>query len=234
MHGADNMSEKIEIMGISVEKCYVEDVMESINELWDKDRLSTYGVITMSLLIAAQQDVELKEYIETLDKAVADEPEIVEAAGLCDQEWESDISEHGFFGTLFYLLNIYRNRIFLLGENQEDTEKFYNFLREKYPDIDIVGKDSLQEMEADQVDRVINEINTWNPQAVLSCSRIYQMERFVKRNRKKINTKVWFSLGSCLGIFRETGIKAAWLNRFLEKNNFKKLVSRYQEDKEKM
>lgn len=26
------MSEKIEIMGISVEKCYAEDIMESINQ----------------------------------------------------------------------------------------------------------------------------------------------------------------------------------------------------------
>lgn len=74
------MSEKIEIMGISVEKCYAEDIMESINQHWNEDTLATYGVITMKLLIAAQKDEELKEYIETLDKAVADEPEIVKAA----------------------------------------------------------------------------------------------------------------------------------------------------------
>lgn len=90
------MSEKIEIMGISVEKCYAEDVMESINQQWYQETLATYGVLTMNLLLAAQQDEELKEYIETLDKAVADEPEIVKAAGLEDKEWENDISEHGF------------------------------------------------------------------------------------------------------------------------------------------
>ena len=85
------MSEKIEIMGISVEKCYAEDIMESINQHWNEDTLATYGVITMKLLIAAQKDEELKEYIETLDKAVADEPEIVKAAGLQDEAWESEI-----------------------------------------------------------------------------------------------------------------------------------------------
>lgn len=90
------MSEKIEILGISVEKCYAEDVMESINEHWHMDTLATYGVITMKLLMAAQQDEELKEYIETLDKAVVDEPEVVKAAGLDDEAWENDISEHSF------------------------------------------------------------------------------------------------------------------------------------------
>ena len=49
------MSEKIEIMGISVEKCYAEDIMESINQHWNEDTLATYGVITMKLLIAAQK-----------------------------------------------------------------------------------------------------------------------------------------------------------------------------------
>lgn len=49
-----------------------------------------------------------------------------------------------------------------------------------------------------------------------------------------MNTKVWFSLGSSLPVFQETGIKSNWLNRLMEKNNFKKLVSQYQEETEKM
>lgn len=227
------MSEKIEILGISIEKCYVEDVMESINEHWDMDTLATYGVINMKLLMAAREDEELKEYIETLDKAVVDEPEVVKAAGVEDEAWEQDISEHGFFGTLFWLLNQCRNCIFILGENEEDTEKLCDFLKKEYSDIVILGSDSLQGGEADQVDKVINEMNALNPQAVISCSRAYDLERFVNRNRKMINTRVWFSLGSCLDIFRESGMKASWLNRFVEKVSFKKMVSKYNEDMEK-
>ena len=43
-------------------------------------------------------------------------------------------------------------------KKEEDTEKFCNYLREQYPDVVILGKDSLTDMEADQTDRVINEI----------------------------------------------------------------------------
>lgn len=228
------MSERLEIMGVSVEKCYAEDIMESINEHWTADTLTTYGVVTMKLLLAAQQDTELKEYIETLDKAIVDEPEVAVAAGIHDQVWEEEISAHVLFGTLFWLLNSYENRIFILGENREDTEKFCAYLEEKYPRIQIVASDSLEGFEADQIDKVINEINSWNPQAVLSCSRVHDLERFVKRHRKMINTKVWLSLGSSLHIFQETGMMANWLSRFMEKNNFKKMVSKYQEDMEKM
>ena len=62
------MHEKIEVLGISVEKCYVEDVMECVNENWFKEALSTYGVINMKLLMAAQEDEKLKKYISILDK----------------------------------------------------------------------------------------------------------------------------------------------------------------------
>ena len=75
------MHEKIEVLGISVEKCYVEDVMECVNENWFKEALSTYGVINMKLLMAAQEDEKLKKYISILDKAVVDEPEVLKAAG---------------------------------------------------------------------------------------------------------------------------------------------------------
>ena len=78
------MHEKIEVLGISVEKCYVEDVMEYVNENWYKESLSTYGVLNMKLLMAAQEDEKLKEYISILDKAVVDEPEVLKAAGVED------------------------------------------------------------------------------------------------------------------------------------------------------
>lgn len=228
------MSETIEIMGISLEKCYAADVMESIDEHWSSSVLSTYGTITMNLLMEAQNDEELKSYIEGLDKAVVDEPEVIRAAGITDERMLEEATGHGFFGTLFWLLNQYKNRIFILGGNMEDVQTFCDYLSEKYPDIVIAGKDSLEEAGEDHEDRVINEINAVSPHAVLSCSRTYAPERFVKRKRKMLNTGVWFSLGSCLEIFKETGLKAGWLNRLVEKNSFKKMISEYNEKTEKM
>ena len=229
------MNAKIEIMGISADTCSVEEIIKSINAHWNqKDSLSTYGVLNMKLLMAAQKDEELKGYIEMLDKTVADETEVLQAAGIEDRELVQETSQHGFLGTLFWLLAQYRNHIFLLGENQEDTEDMFQYLHEKYPDIIIAGKDSLQGGGADQVDRVINEINSLSPQAVLSCSRTYEMEKFVKNNRKMINTRVWFSLGNCLEILKSTGLKPAWLEKIMEKNLFKKMVSSYKEEKKEM
>ena len=55
------MNEKIEIMGISLDTCSVEEVIESINVHWlQEESLSTYGTLTMKLFMAAQKDPALK------------------------------------------------------------------------------------------------------------------------------------------------------------------------------
>lgn len=217
------MNEKIEIMGISLDTCSVEEVIESINVHWlQEESLSTYGTLTMKLFMAAQKDPELKEYIQMLDKAVPDDPEVLWAAGLHDGKIEEEISRHDFMATLFWLLSQYRNRIFILGETLEDAEEMHRYLDEKYPDIVVAGRDCLLTGESDQVDRVINEINAISPQAVLSCSRTFELEKFVKKNRKMINSRVWFSLGNCQEIWKGPGLKPAWLGKIMEKISLKK------------
>ena len=93
-------------------------------------------------------------------------------------------------------------------------------MKDKYPDIVILGRDSLQEAHADQIDRVINEINSFSPQVVLTCSRNMEIERFVADNRKMMNTKILFCLGERQEIQKETGLKkkAGW-GKLLEKSN---------------
>ena len=228
------MDEKIQVLGISVEKCYVDEVMDNINENWNReDVLATYGVINMKLLMAAQKDEQLRAYIDALDKAAVDEPEVLHAAGMSDARMEEEVLGHSFFGALFWYLSYYQNQIFLLGENEKDTEEFYSYVKGKYPQIVIIGKGNLEECEKDEFDKIINEINALTPQAVLGCSKNFGIERFVQEHRKKINTRVFFCLGQCEEIRKESGVKKTWLEKLLEKNSFKKMGSQYKEGTEK-
>ena len=162
-----------------------------------------------------------------------DEPEVLHAAGMSDARMEEEVLGHSFFGALFWYLSYYQNQIFLLGENEKDTEEFYSYVKGKYPQIVILGKGNLEECEKDEFDKIINEINALTPQAVLGCSKNFGIERFVQEHRKKINTRVFFCLGQCEEIRKESGVKKTWLEKLLEKNSFKKMVSQYKEGTEK-
>lgn len=225
------MSEKIQVLGISVEKCYVDEVMDNINENWNReDVLATYGVINMKILLAAQKDEELKEYIDSLDKGVVDEPEVLKAANMEDTRMEEEVLGHSFFATLFWYLSRYQNQIYLLGETEAEADAFFNYVKERYPEIVVLGKGSLKDGSEDDCDKIINDINALAPQAVLGCSGDFSIERFVKKHRKKMNTRVFFCLGERAEIQKETGVKKRWLEKILEKNSFKKLVSQFNEE----
>ena len=119
------MSEKIQVLGISVEKCYVDEVMDNINENWNRDDvLATYGVINMKILLAAQKDEELKEYIDSLDKGVVDEPEVLEAANMDDTRMEEEVLGHSFFATLFWYLSVIRIRFICLERRKKRPMHF--------------------------------------------------------------------------------------------------------------
>ena len=120
------MNEKIEIMGISADTCSVEEIIDSINAHWNqKDSLSTYGVLNMKLLMAAQKDEELKAYIEMLDKTVADETEVLQAAGIEDRELEQETSQHGFMGSLFWLLGQFTRNYTQTVKRAADNKRRY-------------------------------------------------------------------------------------------------------------
>lgn len=56
----------------------------------------------------------------------------------------------------------------------------------------------------------------------------------MSKNRKIVNTRVWFSLGNCQEIWKGPGLKPAWLGKIMEKNIFKKMVSSYKEEKKEI
>ena len=85
-----------------------------------------------TLLVGSVNETTGDVYIQMLDKAVPDDPEVLWAAGVHDGKIEEEVSRHDFTGTLFWMLSQYRNHIFILGETLEDAEEMFRYLEEKY------------------------------------------------------------------------------------------------------
>lgn len=226
------MKDKVDVLGILVDGYYVEEVLEKIDQDWRLDGFYTYGIITMNLLMAAKEDMQLTRYIEMLDASIIGEIEVLEAAQIQDERMIREVTNQEFMGTIFLYAIEYQNSVFILGENKEETDIFCEYMRDTYEGINIAGSDYLHMDEADCVDRVINEINSVSPEFVLTCTQGFTLERFAVENRKKINTKMWLSLGNHPRVQNDMGLKSGWLSKLLEKSAFKKMVSKYNSEKE--
>jgi N-acetylglucosaminyldiphosphoundecaprenol N-acetyl-beta-D-mannosaminyltransferase len=226
------MSEKINVLGIFIDQHYVDDILVHIAEDWQNEGLSTYGVITMNLLMAAKENPDIKRFIEELDVSIIGEIEVLEAAGIEDEKMIKEVSSRKFFRRFFSRISEEGNSVFLLGEAKEQVDAFYKYLLDNYPRLIAAGSDYLDCDKADSTDRVINEINSLLPELVITCADSVEMKKFVLENRKKMNAKIWISLPLEYLAKNDMGLKTSWLSKLLKKTTFKKMVSTYNSKKE--
>lgn len=225
------MENKVDILGFLIDKYYVDEMLELVRSQWNERGLLTYGLVTMNLLMAAKEDEVLANYIQSLNLSIIGEPEVLKAAKIEDESMLQEVANHEFLGAFFMYVIEYGNTVFVLGETKEETEILKKHLEETYEGLKIVASDALCGEGADGSDRVINEINSVSPEVILTCSQSHNMERFAVENRKKVNARIWMSLGSHANLQAESGLKSNWLSKLLEKSTFKKMVARYNSEK---
>ena len=225
------MENKVDILGFLIDKYSVDEMLEIVRRQWDEQGLLTYGLITMNLLMAAREDEILANYIQSLDLSIIGEPEVLKAAKIEEEAMLQEVTNHEFLGAFFMYVINYGNTVFVLGETKEEADVLKKHLEETYEGLKIAASDFLCGETADGEDRVINEINSVSPEVILTCSQSLSMERFAEENRKKVNARIWMSLGSHANLQTESGLKSNWLSKLLEKSTFKKMVARYNSEK---
>ncbi|MGI6094757.1 MAG: WecB/TagA/CpsF family glycosyltransferase [Lachnospiraceae bacterium] len=221
------MSHIVSVLGMEIECLYASEIMDKMNHQRKEDGFFTYGVVSMNLLMEAQQDLVLRRYIDTLDGGIISEMEVLRAAGMEDEQMMQEVEESAFFRSLLTMLVESQCPVFLLGETEEEANGFGEYLQEKHIDFPVAGVDYLDVTDEDNVDRVINEINSLLPAMVITCGQSFSLERFVVEHRKKINTRFWLGLGGFSRIAEQLGMKTGWLSKLLEKAAFRKLVNQY-------
>ena len=224
------MIKKIEILGIRINNYTVREAMLQVEAYLNDTAMKTIEEISMDTLVAAKDDNELKDFIEGLDLAVIYDKEILKAAGADTSErvWES--AERQFLPE--FLKRIMRNgkSVYLFGETKQQLSVLQGFLEENYNRLNILGSFAMEDCVGDY-DGAVNEINIASPDVVFSVLPTPAREYFLMENRGKINTNIWFELGS--GYEKISGvskIKKQFLH-LIQKGRLHSMVSKYEQEK---
>lgn len=81
------MEKKINVLGVELDNYQVDEAMEMVGEYMQNDLLNTIGIVTMQMLLLADEDEQWKTYLKDLDMSIIGETEILTAAGI-----EEDLS----------------------------------------------------------------------------------------------------------------------------------------------
>lgn len=217
----------VNVLGMEIACLHANEIMEKINDQWEESGFFTYGVISMNLLLEAQEDPVLRQYIDMLDGGIIGEIEVLRAAEVTDEQMIQEVEEGLFWNSLLMVLVELQCPVLLLGETEEEANSFAEYLKEQHVNLPVVCVDYLDVTDENNVDRVINEINSLLPTMVLTCGQGFSLEHFVVEHRKKMNTRFWVGMGGFSKITEELGTKTGWLSRLLEKAAFRKLVNKY-------
>ena len=205
------MNAELEILGVKLKHYRVDAAMEIAEEYLSNDKLNTIGIVTMQMLMQASKEPTWKQYIEDLDLTVIGETEVLEAAGI-DPETPSyeEVETNEFIARFFWGLIQKKSRIFVLGDTEEE----------------------LQTLQKSAFDSLVNEINSQTTDVIVSGLAGTRQDRFVLENSSKISAKIWLSLGEHSTLQNEAGIKTSWWGTLLKKNTFKRMVTKYNSEKD--
>jgi len=223
----ENVNEKIVwVLGIKLDNYLLEDAMDYFSEFLENDVLNTIGVVSTSLLMAASEDEELIQQIDSLDMTIIGEKEILEAAQIEHKRRHKEVENHQFFNAFFKYSSEYHKSIFLLVDRESQIEKLNTYLEGKYNGINIVGAYAVENSNEDG-DTIVNEVNSISPDIIVSVIGTTFQEKFIYNNKQKLNAKVWLGLGHHERARNSIGLKPSWLSKLVDKTLFKRMVSKY-------
>lgn len=227
------MNSKINVLGVELDNYPVDEAMEIVSDYMQNDRLNTIGIVTMQMLMLAGEDEQWKAYLQDLDMSIIGETEILTAAGIeKDGTLYEEIETNEFIARLFWYLIQNQSRVFVLGEMEDEVRSLEKYLIETYPGIQVAGGAVVETLDEAGVDSLLNEINSETADVIVSGLKGTRQDKFVMDNRSKISAKIWFSLGEHPTVQNEAGIKSSWWGNLLKKNTFKRMVTRYKNEKE--
>ena len=228
------MIKQIQLLGMTIPNYSLREELQLAQDALRDERLRLLLTVSMQSLIKVSnsESQQVKECVEQADLIVVEDPEILSVAGINSSQRIREAEDHLFFTELLKRLQRGQQQVYLVASKNAALETIREILRERYEKLHIVGQYSIEDY-PDDLDRMINEINSAAPDVIISVMPTPQQEEFLVANRSKLLAKLWYGLGENYGLLMEKKGFGWRMKRLIHFGRFKMHVNRYEEGEEK-
>ena len=200
------MSEKINVRGVYFDNVNFDEAMEKVKELVKNEGTSVMFTPNSEIVQSCIENNELYKVINSADLVIPDGIGVVYAAKILGTPLKQKVPGCEVAEKLMEYAAQSGDGVFLFGggKKTEERDAVSNIaarkLREKYPDINIVGtRDGY--FTDDDVDGIVDEINNSGAKILFVCLGAPKQEKWIYDNRDKLKVNFAAGLGGTLDVF---------------------------------
>lgn len=221
---------ELNILGVSIKEYSLKESLALTDIYLKNGAMNTVLFVSAKMLLAAGENPELKEWIETMDMTVCAEPDILRAADMATMSRMREIENNAYLKEIVRRLFKAKKSVYLLTEKEEDIAKLKEQLRQVGPTLKIAAENNLEAVD-ENIDKLVNHMNDVAADVIISMIPFPKQEMIIAQNKNFINSEVWFALLMPEKSYKGKGNTNFW-SRFIQSlhfSKFKKKVDHYKE-----
>ncbi len=216
------MIKEILVAGIKLNNYNVLEMLTQIAKNLETNVFTTVEDIYMKTVLLAKEDESVKEVLESLDVTAIAEVGVLDAVGQATILRRKEIERREFFFQFMKILERNGHTVYILGQDEKEVEETIGYISKNFSRMKIVGSTVLTGIDGVE-DSVVNEINMLAPDVILSVLPSPLQEKFLKRHKPMMLTKIWYGVGA--GHISGSRLTfATKILKFLRKYTLKKYV----------
>ncbi len=198
------MSEKVNILGVLVDKVNVDEASDKIMEYIEaKDRVAAVFTPNSEIIMMAYRDEEFKKLLNSSDLLTADGIGVVYASRIVKNPIAERCAGYDIACMSLEKLALKGGSVYLFGSKPGVAETAGKNICDKYPGIRIAGY-SDGYFDAEKEKTIITNIQRANPDLVFVCLGAPKQEKWIADHRDELPNAVYMGIGGSLDVFAGT------------------------------
>ncbi len=194
------MRETVNILGVNIDKITAKDALLKAEGFANSDGVSVIYTPNPEIVMAAYEDEEFKNVLNSSDMCVPDGIGVVYGAKMIGNPLPERVAGFDLSKGLIEKLSKTGGSVFLFGSKPGIAELAGENLVKEYPGIKIAGTRDGYFKESDEQE-IIDAINASNANLLLVCLGAPKQEKWIYKNKDKLNVNLCIGAGGSLDVF---------------------------------
>lgn len=185
------MQNKVRILGVDIDNVNAEEAAEVTKKLIETSNKSCNLIVApnVEFIMEAQKDKEFFDILKTAKLATPDSVGVILAGKLQKKPFKGRLPGQAYLRKIFEVGEKEGWTFYLLGGKGDVPKKAKEHLEKLYPNAKIVGYHEGF-FEEDSEEKVIEEINSLNPNVLFVAMGAPMQEKWIYKNKDKLKVDV--------------------------------------------